>query len=365
MTMDEMNLPFGLGGAIESYVKGIKHAHYCELALAWMLTLDKVVEDNKEPCYRLVRVNCPVDVQVYDFSNQLVAEIKNDETSEIENSEIDAFVDNDGQKIVLLPMDEDYSVKLKATGNATMTYSVSDFSVAKSSEEHKRVYYDIPISTGDTFTDGISCIEGGEEPVTEDVLKDSRGKVINPGEEMSGSQVKTYTVTVEKTGNGTVEGGGIKTKGEFASVEAAPDSGSRFAGWYVNNKLVSSDLKYRFCVKNDITLTARFASLDNPRTAADSHMTAGQKVTWDCVWFGAYPQTEIVDKKETCGTYGKDWGKSTDYVADTKLYSKLQNATGWDSKGDLTLDGQKYRRIKKSDATYSSSGSDHYNWNDS
>ena len=113
------------------------------------------------------------------------------------------------------------------------------------------------------------------------------------------------------------------------------------------------------------TVVHAAAALSNPRIVSDSSMTAGQKVTWDCVWFGSYPQTEIVDNKETCGTYRKDWGKITDYVADTKLYSKLKSATGWDSQGDLTLDGKKYRRIRKSDATYSDSGSDgYYNWKD-
>ena len=107
------------------------------------------------------------------------------------------------------------------------------------------------------------------------------------------------------------------------------------------------------------------AALYNPRNVSDSSMTTGQKTTWDCVWFGSYPQTEIVNNKEICGTYGKDWGKTTDYVKDDKLYSKLKSATGWNSRGDLTIDGEKYRRIKKSDATYLGSNDRYYHWNDS
>lgn len=30
--------------------------------------------------------------------------------------------------------------------------------------------------------------------------------------------------------------------------------------------------------------------LSNPRIIPDSSMEAGQKVTWDCIWFGSYPQ---------------------------------------------------------------------------
>lgn len=34
--------------------------------------------------------------------------------------------------------------------------------------------------------------------------------------------------------------------------------------------------------------------VNNPRIVPDSSMEAGQKVTWDCIWFGNYPQTEVV-----------------------------------------------------------------------
>lgn len=41
------------------------------------------------------------------------------------------------------------------------------------------------------------------------------------------------------------------------------------------------------------------AALRNPRIEEDSSLDAGQKVTWDCIYFGSYPQTEIVDKRKT------------------------------------------------------------------
>lgn len=34
--------------------------------------------------------------------------------------------------------------------------------------------------------------------------------------------------------------------------------------------------------------------LDDPVIRDMSQMDAGQKVTWDCVWFGSYPQSEVV-----------------------------------------------------------------------
>ena len=97
-------------------------------------------------------------------------------------------------------------------------------------------------------------------------------------------------------------------------------------------------------------------------TVSDPKVTSSG-TTWDCVYFGSYPQTEIVAEASQCGTYGNsDWGLSSDYEVDAGLYEKLHNAS-YDSNGDTTVDGVKYRRIKQGDATYGTSGS--YNWSDS
>lgn len=109
-----------------------------------------------------------------------------------------------------------------------------------------------------------------------------------------------------------------------------------------------------------------FEKINDPRKVADESMEIGQKVTWDCVWFGSYPQTEIVDKADTCGTYAQYWGNIDDYEVNTSVYNALKNATGWDNLGDITLNGIKYRRIKKSDVTYENSEkTGFYKWNDS
>ncbi len=107
------------------------------------------------------------------------------------------------------------------------------------------------------------------------------------------------------------------------------------------------------------------SALNNPRIEKDSSMKAGQKVTWDCVWFGSYPQAEVVPSADSYTAVDKSLLKSGDIIENSRLYSKLQNATGWNSNNDITVGGNKYRRMKKSDATYTSSGSDYYNWSDS
>ena len=39
---------------------------------------------------------------------------------------------------------------------------------------------------------------------------------------------------------------------------------------------------------------AASTTLQNPRIEKDDNMDSGQKVTWDCIWFGSYPQREVV-----------------------------------------------------------------------
>lgn len=46
--------------------------------------------------------------------------------------------------------------------------------------------------------------------------------------------------------------------------------------------------------------------------------------TWDCVWFGSYPQSEV--------------------TSSDSIYSTLQSAGGWDSKNEISMDGNRYRR---------------------
>ena len=87
-------------------------------------------------------------------------------------------------------------------------------------------------------------------------------------------------------------------------------------------------------------------NISNPRIVKDSSMEAGQKVTWDCVYFGSYPQSEVTSK-------------------DGSIYNALKNATGWDENNDIMIGETKYRRLKGEDATYSSNEKGQYNWNGS
>ena len=108
-------------------------------------------------------------------------------------------------------------------------------------------------------------------------------------------------------------------------------------------------------------------TLNDPVIVKDSSMKSGQKVTWDCIYFGSYPQREVIaDESSYDAIYKRYYNRDTDIIEDADLYAQLQNATGWDSNGDITMNGSKYRRMKKGDATYGTSEDNaYYNWKDS
>ncbi len=108
------------------------------------------------------------------------------------------------------------------------------------------------------------------------------------------------------------------------------------------------------------------SNLNNPVIVEDLDMIADQKVTWDCVWFGSYPQAEIVPSEENFTALDKRLIRSGDLIEDSNLYDELQNIDvyDWDDNNDIEVNGNKYRRMKRKDALNLTGGSHHYNWTD-
>lgn len=116
----------------------------------------------------------------------------------------------------------------------------------------------------------------------------------------------------------------------------------------------------------DTATAALKVKLENPRTGE-----SGGKMTWDCVWFGSYPQAEIVteEKKEKASAKKGACLQEGDLLADDAVYASLEDADYWDANGEITVDGAKYRRIQEKDATSAGahrgfSNSGRYDWSD-
>lgn len=107
------------------------------------------------------------------------------------------------------------------------------------------------------------------------------------------------------------------------------------------------------------------ANLENPRITADTSMTAGQNVMWDCVWFGNYPQAEVVPSATDYTCIKENVLSDGDIIANRRLYNKLKNASGWDANNEITIDGERFRRITVEDVTspyHGGVGATNYCW---
>ena len=104
--------------------------------------------------------------------------------------------------------------------------------------------------------------------------------------------------------------------------------------------------------------------LKNPRIAEDASMESGQKVTWDCIWFGSYPQSEVVcetDKDRISELIGGSYEHQYVTVSSAQ-WDKIISAE-YDNYGDAMVDGVKYRRLSKLDAVdIESEYGDCYEW---
>lgn len=77
-----------------------------------------------------------------------------------------------------------------------------------------------------------------------------------------------YTIQVNSTQGGVVDGGGSYTEGESVTVTAASDAGYRFLRWEENGVQVSTEARFSFTAEANRTLAAIFELI--PHSAPDS-----------------------------------------------------------------------------------------------
>ncbi len=179
--------------------------------------------------------------------------------------------DESGQKFVILPIDETYSVAITGREDDLVNYGVSEYSAIAGDFTRNINYFDVKVKKGETIFAVLPSYT--EEEIENDtpngssvsyILTDSNNKKIECSSDLTGEDSVNSCCSVNVYSNdenlGAVLGGGIKQYGEFIQVEAVSNDESEFTGWYINGKCVSTEESYRFCVKNDVEITAKFES---------------------------------------------------------------------------------------------------------
>ncbi len=251
----------------------VMQSHYEEITLAWVRAGDPHYTDTPytmavPETLRTVRVNCPVNVEIYDSEGNLVASMI-DKVATTTNAVVGCAMNEDGEIIIHLPADAEYNIVTTATGDGEVNVTLSEYNLVHSKVTRVQNYVEIPVAVGDVLT--LTVPDLVEEEYTDEehrgstaeyTLSDNSGETISCQSESKGSEIEYFDVNVHTNNTfGAVNGGGQYLDGTFAMVEAQPVAGGEFIGWYVGGELVSTDSAYRFAVDENTSLTAHFSEV--------------------------------------------------------------------------------------------------------
>lgn len=255
-------------------IEGIGAAHYPELCYSWLASMDEnyekgAISSYNNGSYRVIRINCDVDVSVYNTYNELVASISNESPDEV--SSIISAINENGEKIVILPSSENYTISIKSRNNTSVNYGIDEYCAQAGDYTRAIDYFNIELNEGEILTGVIPAFNADE--LEQDIptgsnakytLTSPTGEIIAADADLSGEDaLNAYFNVTAKSSNdeyGFVTGSALIQQGNFAKVEAFANEGYSFAGWYVNDNLVTNESMYRFSVTSDTTLLAKFES---------------------------------------------------------------------------------------------------------
>lgn len=252
--------------------KSIFQAHYPEIALAWSMQNDKNYNGNVDKKFssktRTVKINCPVDINVYDNTGRYRGGIQN-EVPDMKEESIISYIDVTGQKTLVLPADGDYSIEITAREKASVNVNIADKDLNTNSIQRLENYYDVTVEKGETLKLKLPAFSESElfdhnETPSVNYTLSNQETEIDSSEIITGPDTKNkFKLELSAEGNGGyIYGGGTFMQGEFAKINAYLLPESEFLGWYSNGTMLSKDLEYRFAVKSDMNVVAKFTNVD-------------------------------------------------------------------------------------------------------
>ncbi len=207
-----------------------------------------------------LQIKCPVNVEIYDENNNMLLKIKNDV---LVQNPANLIVEIEGsKKIILLPSDENYNIKLIATDSGTMNYSVTE--IENGTYVKRFNFYDVSLYNGQEFLGDIESglnVAQSDYSLTTKTIENKTAE-ITPNEVIEKSEMQKLNISVNCVGNGIVSGNMLVTQGDHCVFEAIPNEDSDFDGWYCDNELLSSEKYFSFIVKENMSLTAVFSGND-------------------------------------------------------------------------------------------------------
>ena len=206
-----------------------------------------------------VLINCPVRVAVFNSDGEQIGYVGEDDlwyTDAIMITEVA------GAKKVTALTDDLLSIEIVGAGYGQMCCSFEEYSDAYTPLGRLN-YYDIPIIPDRAFSVTLCedlAANGDELAIT------SEGKTFYPDEYIDANDSACTIITCNaETDNGTVGGSvtgvGTYVRGDPVILQAVPDAGYQFMGWYIDDTLIGYDETFEFTAKERAHLTAKFSAI--------------------------------------------------------------------------------------------------------
>ena len=130
--------------------------HLNDRYMALILDGENFIQDTEHD-HRLIKVLCPVDVEVVDSSGAVVGRIVNNKVEYVNPSDNVYFHPQDDEKYIYLFDDGEYTLRMTGTDDGTLNYSVEDIAVDGSILSEKS-YPNVTLAPGKVLTSEV----GGE-----------------------------------------------------------------------------------------------------------------------------------------------------------------------------------------------------------
>jgi len=107
-------------------------------------------------------------------------------------------INENGEKLIYLPPDASYSVKLTATDNGKVSYAINEYSYAAGEVTRIRNYYDLPLQKGQAYIGQVPAytdeeLENGTENGTDvayTLVDEHTKQEIIPDVELAGEEAE-------------------------------------------------------------------------------------------------------------------------------------------------------------------------------
>ncbi len=235
-------------------------AHKMPTYTAYMQSLSEY-ELYKDRGCREITGACPVDIEVMDIkTGEVVAKITDDQVDETvaagENA-LYAAVESD-RKIVHIPLEGDYEVKIIGTGEGTMDFTETVIDGEGVAQSRANIL-DVPVEKDYVLYAEHPAQENDAAP-EEVALITEFGGMVADAQLLPPEAVAAYEITAKTEGVGTVDGAGTYIEGDWITLSAGTDEQNEFLGFYENGKLLTKEPTLTFIADKDRNITAKFTN---------------------------------------------------------------------------------------------------------